>query len=125
MKRILLFFLLAAGGLAACNQSSDIQKFIPGTYVNYAEGEFSIAYDTLVIQADPQQKGTYRIQRKSAYQRIEGDSLQPKVHKKENWTARYNAETGSMQETRHGKVITFYPKDGILKVEKREYQKID
>lgn len=125
MKRILLFYFLAAGGLAACNQSSDTEKFIPGTYVNYAEGEFSVAYDTLIIHPHPQQTDTYQILRKSAYQRIEADRLQPKVHKKDEWTAIYNAETGSMQETRHGKVITFDPKAGTLMVEKREYQKVD
>lgn len=125
MKKILLLSILATGGLAACNQPADTRQFIPGIYVNYAEGEFSVAYDTLIIQPLDAKQGTYRILRKSAYRRIEGNQLQPVVHKKEEWTALYNEETKSMQETRHGKVITFYPEARRLMVEKREYQKID
>lgn len=125
MKSIILFSFLLTASFAACNGPQNTRNFIPGTYVNYAEGEFSVAYDTLIIQPLSGKKGTYRILRKSAYRRIEHNRLQPVVHKKEEWTGLYNDETKSMQETRHGRVITFYPEARRLMVEKREYEKID
>ena len=108
----------------ACNSETNTRAFIPGTYVNHAEGEYSIAYDTLIIQLMSEENGTYRIYRKTAYQRIDNSKLMEVQHENEQWTALYNDQTKFMQETKKGKIITFYPNANRLLVGNREYQKV-
>lgn len=124
--RTFAFILLAALAsiLAACHHSVDTYSFIPGTYVNHAEGEFSIAYDTLIIQPLSDQNSSYRILRKTGYQRIENNRPQAMQRETEEWMALYNDATKSMQETKRGKIITFYPEANRLMVGKREYLKL-
>lgn len=124
MKKSIILFGICMAFLAACNNSNDTRSFIPGTYVNHAEGEYSVAYDTLIIQPMSEGDGTYRIYRKTAYQRIDNNKLMKVKYENEQWTALYNDETKSMQETKKGKIITFFPDANRLLVNNREYQKI-
>jgi outer membrane lipopolysaccharide assembly protein LptE/RlpB len=125
MKTLAIILLAAMTSiLAACNHSVDTYSFIPGTYVNHAEGEFSIAYDTLIIQPMSDQNASYRILRKTGFRRVENNHPQVLQRESEEWVALYNDATKSMQETKRGKVITFYPDANRLMVGKREYQKI-
>ncbi|MGK6353169.1 hypothetical protein [Parapedobacter sp. DT-150] len=123
--RMLTMLLAAATMLAACNTGADrTRDFIPGTYTDHAEGEYSVAYDTLIIQPLDGKTATYRIYRKTGYRRIESGRLLPPERKTEEWTAVYNPETKSMQETRRGRTITIYPDAGRILVERREYVKL-
>ena len=127
MTKTQLFSLAvcAASVLIGCRQGHNKTiDFIPGTYTNHAEGEYSVAYDTLIIQPLDGKSATYRIYRKTGYRRIEGGKLLPPEHKTEEWTAMYNPETKSMQETKKGRMITVYPDAGRILVERREYKKI-
>jgi hypothetical protein len=125
MKKLAILISMCATVFAACNNSkTDTRSFIPGTYVNHAEGEYSVAYDTLIIQPMSEESGTYRIYRKTAFQRIENSKLMKVERENEQWTALYNDQTKSMQETKKGKIITFYPEANRLLVGNREYQKI-
>ncbi len=112
--------LMACGGGGA----TDTRSFIPGTYVNYAEGEFSLAYDTLIIQPMSEQNSSYRIYRKTAYQKRENGKLMPMQRESEEWVALYNEETKSMQEVKRGKIITIYPDANRILVVNREYTKL-
>lgn len=104
MKTRLLSIALAATMLGACNPGADrTRDFTPGTYTNHAEGEYSVAYDTLIIQPLDGESATYRIYRKNGYRRIENGKLLQPERKAEEWTAVYNPETKSMQETRQGR----------------------
>lgn len=125
MKTKIILMALISALLMACNGgATDARSFIPGTYVNYAEGEYSIAYDTLIIQPMSEQNSTYRIYRKTAYQRKENGKLMNLQRENEQWVALYNEETKSMQETKRGKMITVYPDAGRILVANREYTKL-
>jgi hypothetical protein len=118
-----LFFLCAAAVLciAACT-TDKTRSFIPGTYVNSAGGEFSVADDTLVIE--PAESNNFTIQRKTGFNVITDGKKGNRQYETEQWNAIYDDGTKSLTETRKGKIITFYPESNTLKVGKREYQKL-
>jgi len=122
--RIILTALISSLLMACGGGATDTRSFIPGTYVNYAEGEYSIAYDTLIIQPMSEQNSSYRIYRKTAYQRKENGKLLKMQRESEEWVALYNEETKSMQEVKRGKIITIYPDAGRILVANREYTKL-
>lgn len=123
---ISLLLLLLTGYLIWNKKSGNTstRAFIPGTYVNSASGPYSIAYDTLIIHAMDQKEGTYRIYRKTAFQRIREGNKLPLERESEQWMALYNQQTQSMEETKTGKLITLYPEAGRILVGSREYLKI-
>ncbi|GGC33447.1 hypothetical protein GCM10011386_26930 [Parapedobacter defluvii] len=103
----------------------DTPSSITGTYVNHAEGEYSISDDTLEVSPDGTREHTYRILRRSTFRRIAEDGTHgDPVHQREEWTAVLNPETGALRETRKRRNITVQPESGTLTVEKREYRKI-
>lgn len=120
----LLLMAFAIFIISACSGKPDARSFIPGTYVNRAEGEFSIANDTLVIQVLSEENNTYRISKNTAFRRIKARKLTKVQREKEIWVAVYDENTHSMEETRKGKVITIYPGSGMIIVGKREYRKL-
>lgn len=126
MKTKIILIALVSSLLMACRGGgvTDTRSFIPGTYVNYAEGEYSLAYDTLIIQPMSEQNSSYRIYRKTAFQRKVNGKLTPLQHESEEWVALYNEETKSMQEVKRGKIITIYPDANRILVVNREYTKI-
>ena len=126
MKIKIILIAITSALLMACKGggATDTRSFIPGTYVNYAEGEYSIAYDTLIIQPMSEQNSSYRIYRKTAYQRRESGKLMKLPRENEQWTALYNDQTKSMQENKYGKVITIYPDANRILVGNREYTKL-
>ncbi|MES2650537.1 MAG: hypothetical protein V4663_02300 [Bacteroidota bacterium] len=126
MKTKIILIALISALLMACrgDGGTDTRSFIPGTYVNYAEGEYSIAYDTLIIQPMSEQNSSYRIYRKTAYQRKENGKLMKLRRESEEWITLYNEETKSMQEVKRGKIITIYPDANRILVVNREYTKL-
>ncbi len=126
MKIKIILMAITATLLMACRGGgvTDTRSFIPGTYVNYAEGDYSVAYDTLIIQPMSEQNSSYRIYRKTAYQRKENGKLMKLQRENEQWVALYNEETKSMQEVKRGKIITIYPDAGRILVANREYTKL-
>jgi len=122
MKKILLVLAMASGLMAACN-TDQTRLFIPGTYINNARSEYSIANDTLVI--DPSESDRFVIHRKTGFNVIRDKKVGKREYETEQWNALYDPGTQSLSETRKGKLITFYPKDNKLMVGKREYEKIN
>lgn len=119
MKKSILIALLAII-LAACN-ADKTREFIPGTYINTAEGEYSIAHDTLVIE--PSESNSFYIQRKTGFRIIRDGKPGKLEYETEKWNTLYDETTKSLSETRKGKLITFYPDGNKLMVGKREYKK--
>ena len=119
MKKSILIALLAII-LAACN-ADKTREFIPGTYINTAEGEYSIAHDTLVIE--PSESNSFYIQRKTGFRIIRDGKPGKLEYETEKWNTLYDEATKSLSETRKGKLITFYPDGNKLMVGKREYKK--
>ncbi len=121
MKNTIISGALAVLLMTACT-SDKIRDFIPGTYVNHAEGEFSLADDTLIIE--PIEQNNYIIYRKTGFQKINEGKPGQWEHETEQWQAIYDESTKTLQETKVGKQMTFYPDSAQLKLSKRSYSKI-
>ncbi len=115
-------FLLAIAMFAIACQSDKVRPFIPGTYVNSAGSEFSVADDTLVIEAS--ESNNFQIKRKTGFNLMNEGKVGKREYETENWNAVYDEPTKTMTETKKGKLITFYPDSGMLMVGKRTYQKL-
>ena len=118
--------VIAFIGISACqHRTTQTADFIPGTYVNHAESAYSISDDTLEVTVDETTENTYRLLRRSTFRRIaeDGSKGEP-VHQREQWTAVFNPETGTLTETRKRRNITVQPESGTLTVEKRVYNKL-
>lgn len=107
--------------LEAC-KTDKTRDFIPGSYVNSAGGTYSLADDTLVIL--PAESNNYLIERRTGFNQISEGVKGKREYEKESWNAIYDEGTKTLQETRMGKLITFYPDSAFLKIGKRKYMKL-
>jgi len=121
MKTLFYFCAIALLFFTACT-TDKTREFIPGTYVNSAGSEYSVANDTLVIE--PAESNNFSILRKTGFNVITDGKKGKRQHETELWNAIYNEGTKTLTETRKGKIITFYPETGTMKVGKREYTKL-
>ncbi|MEJ2901663.1 hypothetical protein WAE58_04480 [Pedobacter panaciterrae] len=121
MKTMYLIFGLLVALMTGC-QLDKTREFMPGTYVNSAGGKYSQADDTLLIV--PAQSNNYLIERRTGFNRITDGIKGKREYEKESWNAIYDEGTKALQETRLGKLITFYPDSAFLKVGKRVYNKL-
>jgi hypothetical protein len=122
MKNLIILCALAVSIITAC-KSDKVRPFIPGTYINNAGSEFSIANDTLVIE--PSESNNYYINRKTGFNVIDEGKIGKREYETENWNAIYDEGTKTLTETKKGKLITFFPDSAKLMVGKRTYQKIN
>ncbi|TCC98478.1 hypothetical protein [Pedobacter hiemivivus] len=117
-----LLVLLVVLFIAGC--SAGLEQNIPGTYVNKASSEFSIAYDTLVVEHDKDLN--YLIHRKTGFQLIDEKGRVGDLQiEREAWKAVYDEGSQSMTENRKGRVISFEFKQGLLILENSRYQRIN
>ncbi|KIA96201.1 hypothetical protein OC25_03730 [Pedobacter kyungheensis] len=124
MKTKMLFLSLCLAALWSCKGSKDLQSFIPGTYIDYARGEYSESSDTLIIGEFNEIKDSYPIIRKTGFRRI-GDGKPGRLeHAAEKWLGIWDGESGSIQVPKNSKIISFYPDSGVLLLGTREYRKI-
>lgn len=101
-----------------------MEENIPGTYVNQASSEFSVAFDTLVVEHD--QSDNYRIHRKTGFRLIDEQGRVGDLQvSSEEWKAVYDEGSQSMTENRKGRVISFELKKGLLILENSRYQRIN
>lgn len=122
MKAIkLLLGLCLCFALAGCN-TDKIRDFMPGTYVNSAGGEFSIASDTLKVELI--QGNNYQLLRSTGYHLISDGKIGPREYETEHWRCAYNTSGKNLYELDKGKVISFYPEQRELSVGKRIYKKL-
>jgi hypothetical protein len=106
MCLVLVGLSLLALGLAACQGDlPGAGSGFTGTYVNHADGEFSVADDTLVVE---QVRGElYRIVRHLAYVKLDeqGKVAMP-VRSLECWKAVLDKDRGMLTELKKGRVLT-------------------
>ena len=122
MKTIkILLGLGLSFGLAGC-LGDEVKDFIPGTYVNSAGGEFSIASDTLVLELV--EGNNYVVHRRTGYHLIAEGKVGPRENETEQWSCIYDESKKTLLETRKGKIISFYPEKGALLVGRRVYEKV-
>ncbi len=121
MKNLILC-AIAVSMITAC-KTDNIRSFIPGTYINNASSEFSIANDTLVIE--PSESNVFYINRKTGFNLVNDGKIRKREYETENWNAVFDECTNTLTETKKGKLITFYPDSLRLKVGNRSYQKIN
>lgn len=123
MKAVKLLLVLCSC-LALANCTTDkVRDFMPGTYVNSAGGEFSIAVDTLKVELV--EGNNYQILRSTGYNLIRDGKVGVRQREAEQWSCAYSTATKTLTEIKKGKVITFYPDSGNLKVGRRVYKKIN
>lgn len=108
-------------GLAGCI-GDEVRSFMPGTYVNSAGGEFSIASDTLVVELV--EGNNYQIFRRTGYNLIRDGQLGAREYETEVWTCAYSTATKTLTESKKRKIISFYPESSALQVSRRVYEKI-
>jgi len=125
MKKQILTLVAAVSGLAACHSGSNNTKaFIAGSYTAQAKSEYSIANDTLVIEADKSADNVYHITRRTGYQRITNGKLQPLQHQVKRWSGAWDEQKQTLQILQTGKLLLFYPGKGSLLNGSSEYKKL-
>ncbi|MFA4867857.1 MAG: hypothetical protein WC623_06660 [Pedobacter sp.] len=121
-KYAFLGFVVSYLFIVGC--STGIEGQIPGTYVNQGSSEFSIAYDTLVVEHDKDLN--YLIHRKTGFQLIDEKGRVGDLQlEREEWKAVYDPGSQSMTENRKGRVISFDIKQGLLMLENSRYQRVN
>ena len=103
--------------------SDNVRDFMPGTYVNSAGGEFSVASDTLEVQL--LEGNNYVIHRSTGYNLVTDGKIGKREYEVEKWSAVYSSDTQVLTETKKGKLISFFPDSGSLSVGRRVYKKVD
>lgn len=122
MKTKIILTMLSFAVLLACN-TKDNRSFVPGIYINNTSGHYSIADDTLNIQASDGNRFT--IERKTGFNLIRDGRKGKREHETESWNAIMDEKTGVLTETQRGKVLIFYPDSNMLMIGKRVYKKLN
>ena len=126
MKTLLFIAGMILTGCNGLLKNDDaIQSFIPGTYSSHAEGEYSIADDTLVIIKVSNNGNAYTIIRNISYQRIIEKKIQPVEYKTEKWITIYDEKDKVLYEQKEGKIISFVPEKNILFLGSSGYKKVN
>lgn len=120
-KIILLPFSL----LVACGNHRQVIDFIPGTYVNVARSEYSIANDTLTISPVENTPGSYLILRNTGFRRIVEGKLLPAEQKLRNLNGLWNEQKQVLEILQNGVVVTFQPAQHKLRIQNSEYAKLN
>lgn len=121
LKNPILFLLATLLLISACGGTNVV---LSGTYVNHAAGEFSISDDTLIIEQIKQ--NAYSIERHTGYQIIdEAGKPGKRLFELEKWKAEYDEDSYSMTERSKGRILSFDPGKGLLKLENSVYQCIN
>jgi hypothetical protein len=122
MKKLRLLIIVAGAMLIlACNSKTD--SAVSGIYVTAFKNEYTIANDTLIIEAYNLETGTYKVERHSGFKRVRDGRVLPKEFKRENWTATFDKDKQVLQETQLGKQLYLNTQKGTLSYG-ATYQKI-
>jgi hypothetical protein len=123
MKQLFLITGLAII-LAACQNNNSTGDFIPGTYVNQAQSEFSVANDTLVITKAANTNYIYLIMRKTGYRRIGDGKLYPLKHQVKHLTGNWDPVKQVMQLMQNETTLIFQPDQNKLFIGSNTYWKL-
>ena len=118
-----LIALVTLSFMSCTNKAS--QDDLPGSYTNKSKSEYSTASDTLILTAISQSSNTYQIERKTGFQKIRNNIMQPKQYKNEKWQATWDADKQILSETDLGRQIIFDKAKHSLSLKNTQYQKIN
>jgi len=121
---IFKILLLPISLLAACGKHHKTIDFIPGTYVNQAQSEYSIANDTLVIAQDAATGNIYHVTRKTGFRRIVDGKLLPAAHQVKTLNGLWDDGKQVLQITQNGILLLFQPEQNKLTIQNSEYHKL-
>ena len=110
-KFIMFGFLWSCLFLSCTKQQSQVE----GTYVNYHQGEFSVAWDTLIIFKSAEPNLSYKIESHTGFQRIRKGKLQPKEYASKTWTADWNEQAHAFTESLYSPPIRMTAEGLLLK----------
>lgn len=122
MKTKIILTVLSLAFLLACNTDNK-QSYVPGTYVNSTTGKYSVANDTLVIEAS--EGNSFEVNRKTGFNLIRNGKKGRREFETEKWNTIYNEKTDVLTETQRGKTLVFYPDSNMLIIGKRIYKKVN
>jgi hypothetical protein len=108
---------------ACSNPQSRAIDFIPGTYVNQAQSEYSVANDTLIIEAAPNTEDIYLLTKKTGYRRIAEGKEQNGQYRVKKLTGTWDPQKQMLQIMQNGTLVTFQPDQNKLMIGSSEYWK--
>jgi hypothetical protein len=122
---IVKIMLLPISLLAACSsKNQQAKEFIPGTYVNRTQSEYSIAYDTLQVLPDAMTENFYHIKRKTAFRRILNGKLQQNEQETRSLTGLWDERKQILQLSENGVILIFQPGGSQLMIGNNIYRKL-
>ena len=121
MKTSIYVLLAMVLFIVACHRERTL-NFIPGIYVNHAKGAYSQVDDTLVVRL--LDGNNYEILRRTGFNRVVDGKQGKREYETEVWSGVYDSEKGLINESRYGKLLSFFPDSGLLRVGSRTYNKI-
>ncbi|MHB8206991.1 hypothetical protein [Mucilaginibacter sp.] len=122
---IVKIMLLPISLLAACNsKSKQIKDFIPGTYVNFTKGEYSICYDTLHVIPDALTENFYHISQRTGFRRIINGKLQAKMDEIKSFNGLWDEQKQIFQFTQNERILIFQPGGNRLMMGNNAYRKL-
>ncbi|PZR29099.1 MAG: hypothetical protein DI535_03540 [Citrobacter freundii] len=128
MKMIINVIIVMAIILVSCDMlrsKSNMQDSIPGTYVAKWNSEYSDTHDTLQILAHTQGSAAqYEIIRRTFHRYIDRHKPAPPTYKIEHWTGSYTPSEQRLLIHKNGRVLSFDPAKGQLKMGITIYQKL-
>jgi len=122
MKNLFVLCSIAVVITACGGKSKQVQDFIPGTYVNAAEGEFGVAKDTLLIS--PLDGLHYLMVRRTAFRAIRKGKLLPAHLTVKKLECIYDPARLELSEPQSGRVFRFDPAQGVLLIHQAVYRKL-
>ncbi|MCR8561939.1 hypothetical protein KXD93_30065 [Mucilaginibacter sp. BJC16-A38] len=123
MKTIKLLILICCAAIdTACNNSKN--PALSGVYINQSQSEYSMAYDTLIIDAVNLTAKTYSIESRTGFQKIRNGQKLPMQFKKETWQAVWNSEQQMLSEGEYGRQIRLSPDTPGVLIKKTLFRKI-
>ncbi|MES1216916.1 MAG: hypothetical protein ABUT20_15480 [Bacteroidota bacterium] len=114
----LLFIIVIV--LVGCNSHPAIS--MEGIYTREAVGEYSHAFDTLMIFEYDKSAATYLVRRKTAFMRLKEGVEQPVEYREQQMITDYNEDTHQLTDQKTGRVLSF--KEGQLLFGTARYKKI-
>lgn len=99
--------------------------FIAGTYTATEQADYCSTWDTLWIVKSQQGVNTYRITRKTTFQRNLGDHYFPIDRSEQTWIGSYDSGGKIMQAINSDKVITVKPAESTLVLDNLDFKKIE
>lgn len=124
MRTAIKIMLLPISLWAACSNKQQVRDFVPGTYVNQAQSQYSIASDTLLLIPDEHAGNLYQVVRGTGFQRIKDGKLQPKEYKIKKFSGVWDEAKQTLQLTQDGSILFFQPDAQTLTVGTAIYRKL-